>query len=224
MQLLLHSIFSSQKNNCWVIQVKSFSAARNVASPAPKLVISKYTSGPFGKKSFNCDQCNYLTTQAAHLSQHMRKHTGEKLLTNATILAYKLVISKITSRPIQEKSRLSVMNVIIEAVKLQGWKYTSDSTLEKNRSNAEASKVKVHKRKHTGEKPPKCDQCSYCSNEASKVELHIQKQTGDKPFKCDQCNYSSKELVGWKCTSESTRESSRSSVISATFHATPAAV
>ena len=62
----------------------------------------------------------------------MRKQTEEKLLTNATILAYKLVISIITSRLIQEKS---VMNVIIEAVKLQGWKYTSDSTLEKNRSN-----------------------------------------------------------------------------------------
>ena len=73
-----------------------------------------------GEKAFNCDQCNYSTAQSAHLSQHMRKHTGEKLLTNATILAYKLVISKITSRLIQEKSCLSVMNVIIEAVKLQG--------------------------------------------------------------------------------------------------------
>ena len=82
-----------------------------------------------GEKAFNCDQCNYSTAQSAHLSQHMRKHTGEKLLTNATILAYKLVISKITSRLIQEKSCLSVMNVIIEAVKLQGWKYTSDSTV-----------------------------------------------------------------------------------------------
>ena len=48
----------------------------------------------------------------------MREHTGEKLLTNATILAYKLVISKITSRLIQEKSRFSVMNAIIEPVKL----------------------------------------------------------------------------------------------------------
>ena len=82
-----------------------------------------------GEKAFNCDQCNYSTAQSAHLSQHMRKHTGEKLLTNATILAYKLVISKITSRLIQEKSCLSIMNVIIEAVKLQGWKYTSDSTV-----------------------------------------------------------------------------------------------
>ena len=31
--------------------MKSFSAARNVASPAPKLVISKYTSGPIREKS-----------------------------------------------------------------------------------------------------------------------------------------------------------------------------
>ena len=67
-----------------------------------------------GEKAFNCDQCNYSTAQSAHLSQHMRKHTGEKLLTNATIVAYKLVISKITSRLIQEKSRFSVMNAIIE--------------------------------------------------------------------------------------------------------------
>ena len=55
---------------------EKFFTARNIASLAPKLVISKYTY----KHIQDCDQCNYSTTQAAHLSQHMRKHTGEKLL------------------------------------------------------------------------------------------------------------------------------------------------
>ena len=36
---------------CWVFQEKSFSAARNVASPAHKLVLSKNTSGSIRERS-----------------------------------------------------------------------------------------------------------------------------------------------------------------------------
>ena len=92
------------------------------------------------------------------------------------------------------------MNVIIEAVKLQGWRYTSDSTLEKNRSNvinAAILAVKLARRNYTCE---------------SKLEI------GHSSV------INAKELVRWNCTSESTLERSRSSVITATFLATPPAV
>ena len=124
------------KNNCWVIQVKSFSAARNVASPAPKLVISKYTSGPFGKKSFNCDQCNYLTTQAAHLSQHMRKHTGEKTFNQCNY-------SSIQAGNLENQIQTHLGEKSLKCYECNYW-------------GSEASRVKVHKRQHTGEKPFKC--------------------------------------------------------------------
>ena len=53
-------------------------------------------------------------------TQAMLSHSGEKFFTarNVASLAPKLVISKYTSRPIQEKSRSIVINAIIQPLKL----------------------------------------------------------------------------------------------------------
>ena len=53
-------------------------------------------------------------------TQAMLSHSGEKFFTarNVASLAPKLVISKYTSRPIQEKRRSIVINAIIQPLKL----------------------------------------------------------------------------------------------------------
>ncbi|XP_063693612.1 zinc finger protein 85-like [Bolinopsis microptera] len=50
-----------------------------------------------------------------------------------------------------------------------------------------------HKRKHAGEKPYKCDICSYSASQSGALASHKRMHTGEKPFKCDVCSYSASQ-------------------------------
>eukprot|EP00058_Branchiostoma_floridae_P025739 XP_002611229.1 hypothetical protein BRAFLDRAFT_71190 [Branchiostoma floridae] len=44
-------------------------------------------------------------------------------------------------------------------------------------------------RKHTGEKPYKCDQCDYSAAQKCNLDKHKATHTGEKPFMCGECGY-----------------------------------
>ena len=47
-----------------------------------------------------------------------------------------------------------------------------------------------YKRKHTGEKLYKCDECNFVCTENGNIVTHKRYHTGEKPYKCDACQYS----------------------------------
>ena len=143
-----------------------------------------------GEKLFSCSQCSFSCTQAGNLKIHNRTHSGRKgvQLWSMQLFNRSVCSSESTHAQAHWGKTFNQCNYSsIQAGNLENHIQTHSGEklfkcYECNYWGSEASRVKVHKRQHTGE--------NRSNAEAGKVKVHKQKHTGEKLFKCHQCNFS----------------------------------
>ena len=95
---------------------------------------------------------------------------------NATFPAHKLTTKRDTWRPTLERKHTSVLSVTILSFIVRSWKITCGPIQEMcdqcAHSCAQSQDLKVHKRKHTREKPFNCDQCDHTCALAGTLKVH----------------------------------------------------
>ena len=74
--------------------------------------------------------------------------------------------------------------------------------------------LRRHIKIHSGEKPNKCTICKYASLSRADLMKHLKTHTLEKPFKCSQCDFASKQKGNLRAHELNTVEKSRMNAIS----------
>ncbi|XP_054628160.1 zinc finger protein 25-like [Dunckerocampus dactyliophorus] len=120
------------------------------------------------KKHWTCSVCAKRFSFKCHLTQHVRKHTGEQSLSCSVY-----------------GQRLYHPSGMVSHRKHTGKKTFSCSVCDK-RFSWKAAVVR-HMRTHTGEKPFSCSVCDKRFTRKAAIVRHMRTHTGEKPFVCSVC-------------------------------------
>jgi KRAB domain-containing zinc finger protein len=94
-----------------------------------------------------------------------------------------------TNKSVSEVMATKSITEFVEKCEIDGKQWHRCKWLECNYSTVRSDSIVRHMRRHTGDRPYKCELCSYATIQSSALKIHIRRHTGEKPYKCnfDNC-------------------------------------
>ena len=158
--------------------------------------------------------CEYRTISLVKLERHSVKHSEERpWLCPICGQAFKLAKQlRIHSSTVHSKICASSSNLNCQICKgnfssQRQLRLHIDSVHHKKRSflcshcgysASSKSSLKLHTRKHTGEKPFVCNECEYSTSDHNSFRRHKMQHSGLRPYNCPYCPYSSIQSTTYK--------------------------
>ena len=161
------------------------------------------------------EDCGYKTTSSVKLDKHSGKHSEDKpwlcpLCGQAFKLARQLRVHTSSVHAKLSKASISSLSCQICKASFTSAKHLRqhvDSVHYKKKnflcsfcgySASSKSALKLHTRRHTGDKPFSCDECSFTSSDHNSYRRHRMRHSGVRPYNCPYCNYSSIQSTTYK--------------------------
>ena len=117
------------------------------------------------KKSFSCSECEKQFVYKQSLQRHMARHSG-----------------KPSSSSTADKKRLK--KNADPQTSVPAGKNRCD---ECGQTVSCRSRLEIHMRVHTGERPFTCDECGKTFSQKDGLKCHMNSHSGERPFQCDVC-------------------------------------